>query len=1158
MLQSQIHKANDLLDEAKSSQSNIDSLSESAREISRHACHDLTSRLREDGDSIARQWSDIVSRIKDYTIKLEQALRRNRGFEDHIQELEIWISDKNREVPTDDNPIYYAEQISERLAKFQHIRNEISRKEQTLNSLVEESKPVLTSASSGTAKELTDDIDKLLSNFNNLTRKLDQKIKNHEEIQHIYNDLKDLMDDESEWLKQLQMETFSSIGAGATSLDDASRELDALERLVKNHPRNNRKRIRDLKKSLDSKRVVIPALGNQITQFEFRWDQLHEDALKRIQVLEESVIESKRTEQQTRKLQDWMNHVDELLNTKIERISQNDMDLLREEFEESARTLDMLNDKISFLRISGKSEAARRLDDQVVCLRKRYNELHQKYRQCQIPSDFEPNLERCRRVVHEVEQNIHAVDIKSDDPDIIQMQLDSCMKLYNILFEIQPEVENVIRAGRRITDNGSVENPELIIRQISNLKQSFNDMGTKVTAGKERLERSLRSLRRFHREHKQIVDWLNKAEDEIARLEAQPELQAANDQIDWIRSTKVDIRKLDSNFEILRSLQRDSEKEADKPLIGLTDKINSVERRVEQFSRRLRERTNRIEEQQNQVEDLYLKFSRLYDDLQSKLDYLDSLLYNVERHYEKGIIEQIKSELEAVRTNIENLRNLARVLTTQTDRYTNIVTPDVDNLYRRIDECNERLNIVQDTHTKRHATASIPVTVSVGSSEQHTSRSNQNKQFVENSRYYDESMTTTTTSGERRRRSRHKRDVSLSESTDEELTDDEFRKKYGRCLAYLQLIDKLVSKGALSSDSGELANLRSERKGGRVVDREMIERVIKETERTIHVIERKEPNRARKLRDMLCRLEEQLHRIESKIDAQGSVSPSNVTGTKFDKGVSRSTLVDGYDSSDFIYSTDFAVDDRSVASEPVVYPPTARGQRYSRFDKWHTISNRQQEREGSVKLQPLLRVRSLRAVDRHVQQESSYAGGIDQHNQQGGHTLPVMRNQRRYHSLERGALTKTAAHQYGQHMRPIFYAPICAAPALFTTGYCHPTMSAAMIGTGGQFPIYRERIVDKHIAYREQAADSSAIRRDTKEGSAADIVMSRREIPRTVPVRIVHSSDDYHNESSMMTSVNESSRRFDHKVGGFGTIGTDSSAASYHHDNAVNVSTKIR
>ena len=103
-----------------------------------------------------------------------------------------------------------------------------------------------------------------------------------------------------------------------------------------------------------------------------------------------------------------------------------------------------------------------------------------------------------RRTLHEVEQIIHTLDIRSDDPDIVHSQLDQCLvssstklgsadislsvhqRIYKTLADIKSEVEYVIRIGRGIVEKRQTDESSDLTRQIDQLKATYNNLGAKV------------------------------------------------------------------------------------------------------------------------------------------------------------------------------------------------------------------------------------------------------------------------------------------------------------------------------------------------------------------------------------------------------------------------------------------------------------------------------------------------------------------------------------------------------------------------------------------------------------------------------------------------------------------------------------------------------
>ncbi len=61
------------------------------------------------------------------------------------------------------------------------------------------------------------------------------------------------------------------------------------------------------------------------------------------------------------------------------------------------------------------------------------------------------------------------------------------------------------------------------------------------------------------------------------------------------QTTRLDIKKLEANFETLRNLERTIQKEAEKHLPSLHEKISELKRQIDQLDRRLKDRSEIVE-----------------------------------------------------------------------------------------------------------------------------------------------------------------------------------------------------------------------------------------------------------------------------------------------------------------------------------------------------------------------------------------------------------------------------------------------------------------------------------------------------------------------------------------------------------------------------------
>ncbi|CAF1402030.1 unnamed protein product [Adineta steineri] len=598
VLENQLGRSQILQHEIREMQITINRLNKDVVDLTQDADENLARKLREEMRELNESWSHIISSTKVNSKNIQDALKRNKVLQEEIQELEDWITDKEREAPADDGPIFYQDQLRERLDQYQKLQTELNLKEHTVRNLVLQGRQDLNNPSPS-APELAQNLETLISNYTNLQKKVDTKVMFYTDIHELHEDLKNLLHQENVWLDGLQNKVFSSSNNGADA-EEISEELDTLERFVKTHSKTNYEKMFEISDRLQATKVSIPATNSQLNQFRIRWEQLHDDAFKKLHTLNSQISDYQHMGHQITAMFEWMKHTDNTLNARLkDDVYADDVpgeaEKLIIEFNQYEAFLRSIDDKIHALRSTAKTEAAKRLEQQLVLLRNQFLQLHIKFRQFQKPSDFEPKFAKMRQILIEIEHNVHILDVRSDDPDVIHNQLENCLKLYKTLSDIKSEVEYVIRTGRGIVEKKQSDEPHDLTRQIDQLKAQYNNLGSKVSGAKNQLDSIERHLRKFRKEYSHIHEWFVKADNEIRKIENKQISKNTKEEIDWIRATRNDIKKLEGNFETLKNLERTIQKEADRPLTSLHDKAIELKRQIDQLDRRLKDRSEIVE-----------------------------------------------------------------------------------------------------------------------------------------------------------------------------------------------------------------------------------------------------------------------------------------------------------------------------------------------------------------------------------------------------------------------------------------------------------------------------------------------------------------------------------------------------------------------------------
>ena len=146
----------------------------------------------------------------------------------------------------------------------------------------------------------------------------------------------------------------------------------------------------------------------------------------------------------------------------------------------------------------------------------------------------------------------------------------------------------------------------------------------------------------------------------------------------------------------------------------------------------------------------------------------------------------MQEELRSVRAQLDDLLNLGQDLVSKSDKYSKLVAPDIENITRKFEDLQRRIRLIQETQEKR-------------SREQTQTQATQDdvrREVISEKRY--------------NRYEREARQRSPSESSEMSIShgaiDEDFKKKYLRCIAYMKLIERLYENRGESDDELEASS----------------------------------------------------------------------------------------------------------------------------------------------------------------------------------------------------------------------------------------------------------------------------------------------------------------------------------------------------------------
>jgi len=1009
LLENQLDRNQALQQEIREMQTIVNRLNRDVVELTQNADESLGRRLRDEMKRLNESWSHVISSTKISSQNIQEALKRTKLFQDEIRDLEDWINEKERVVALEDGAVFYQEQLRERFDHFQRLQNELNVKEHSVRTLVDQLRL--------DTNQSPQQVDDLVSIWSNLQKKIDFKMNFYSEISHLHDEFRDLLQRQNVWLDQLQTKVFSSSSHGADA-EETSEELDSLERFLKSHSKTNHERIFEIVERLQTQKISISTTHSQLNQYQTRWKHLQDEALKRINTLNSQISDYQQLGHQITGMFEWMKHTENTLNARLrDNVYANDVpsetEILIGEFNRYETFLHLIDEKIQTLRSLGKVDAARRLEQQLVHLKHQFSQLQEKFRLFQRPSDFEPKFNRIRQILHEVEQSMPSLEIRSDDPDVIHDQLEHCLKLYKILADLKSEVEYVIRTGRSLVAKQQTAESIELNRQLDQLKNNYNNSGDRISLKRKQLDNVERHLRKFRKEYSLIHEWFVQTENELRKIENKQVSKNTREEVDWIRTTRNYIRKLDANFETLRSTETSIHRDLGRTIPNLHETISELKRQVDLLDRRLRDRSEIVDGQVRKLDEEYRRFEYIYKDILIRLEKLEHLLYDNEQILDVTRISQVQEELRSVRTQLDEVLNLGQELVSKSEKYSKLVGPDIENISRKFSEIQHRIRIIQD---------------------------------------------------------RGVRD----------------RPNY-----------------------------------------EEMEQIIRETEERALIIERTDVVQAQRIREKIRQLKECLESLRLRSENYEGGDETFRFKEQFSERIHRTDRIvpqprERELDSDFIFDID---DTRSVISEPSPFYNTKYRKTVHSLERFrHDDQMRQVPTQKEYQLQPLLRVRSLKAID---------------HRALSAPSSPIL--QPRYRSYERSNVqyTKQSTNQQGQQNN--YQSSISKSASMPNGGFPvqntlfpHPPPPPPQFypPAAAQGMRYRERVIDKHVAERSTSRGESH-REQRQEASS-------QQHARSASASGNQQSQSY--QLSIPVRYDESSSR---SAGGVGTGATFTSKGSY-------------
>uniref|UniRef100_A0A8B9ZX81 Utrophin n=1 Tax=Anas zonorhyncha TaxID=75864 RepID=A0A8B9ZX81_9AVES len=609
------------------------------------------------------QWEKLSKQIISQKNRLSESQEKAVNLKKDLAEMQEWMTQAEEEYLEKDFEYKSPEELENAVEEMKRAKEDVLQKEVRVKILKDNIKLLAAKMPSG-GQELATELNVVLENYQLLCNRIRGKCHTLEEVWSCWIELLQYLDLETAWLNTLE-ERVQMAENLSDKLDVVNDALESLESVLR-HPADNRTQIRELGQTLIDGGILDDIISEKLEAFNARYEELSHLAVSRQIALEQQLQTMRETDHMLQVLQENLTELDRQLTSYLtDRIDAFQMpqeaQKIQAEIAAHESTLEELKKSSRTFPPASPECRSPRGGTQLDALQRKLREVSTKYQLFQKPANFEQRMLDCERVLDGVKAELHVLDVKDTDPDVIQAHLDSCMKLYKTLSEVKLEVETVIKTGRQIVQKQQTDNPKGMDEQLTALKFLYNDLGAQVTEGKQDLERASQLARKMRKEASSLSEWLATTEAELVQKSTSESLLSDLDsEIAWAKVSielerrKADLKSITESCTALQALVEGSETSLEEKLCVLNAGWSRVRTWTEDWCDTLLNHQSQLE-----------IFDENVAHISTWLYQAEALLDEIEKKSaskKEETVKRLTSELDDVSLRVDHVRDQAIIL----------------------------------------------------------------------------------------------------------------------------------------------------------------------------------------------------------------------------------------------------------------------------------------------------------------------------------------------------------------------------------------------------------------------------------------------------------------------------------------------------------------
>ncbi|KAM9195436.1 utrophin [Mergus octosetaceus] len=610
------------------------------------------------------QWEKLSKQIISQKNRLSESQEKAVNLKKDLAEMQEWMTQAEEEYLEKDFEYKSPEELENAVEEMKRAKEDVLQKEVRVKILKDNIKLLAAKVPSG-GQELVTELNVVLESYQLLCNRIRGKCHTLEEVWSCWIELLQYLDLETAWLNTLE-ERVQMAENLSDKLDVVNDALESLESVLR-HPADNRTQIRELGQTLIDGGILDDIISEKLEAFNARYEELSHLAVSRQIALEQQLQTMRETDHMLQVLQENLTELDRQLTSYLtDRIDAFQMpqeaQKIQAEIVAHESTLEELKKSSRTFPPASPECRSPRGGTQLDALQRKLREVSTKYQLFQKPANFEQRMLDCERVLDGVKAELHVLDVKDTDPDVIQAHLDSCMKLYKTLSEVKLEVETVIKTGRQIVQKQQTDNPKGMDEQLTALKFLYNDLGAQVTEGKQDLERASQLARKMRKEASSLSEWLATTEAELVQKSTSESLLSDLDsEIAWAKNVlrelerrKADLKSITESCTALQALVEGSETSLEEKLCVLNAGWSRVRTWTDDWCDTLLNHQSQLE-----------IFDENVAHISTWLYQAEALLDEIEKKSaskKEETVKRLTSELDDVSLRVDHVRDQAIIL----------------------------------------------------------------------------------------------------------------------------------------------------------------------------------------------------------------------------------------------------------------------------------------------------------------------------------------------------------------------------------------------------------------------------------------------------------------------------------------------------------------